>query len=131
MALESDGAVTLVIRVIRSFPHRNIRNIVLKNVSLTMTTEQLLERILTEVGSSTSLPPPFRKFGYDSMKIEHQAHGSKTSDPVINTEKDEQLFLVSGVTLEHQGVKNETEISLFKKEDYVDYKQGPQHGQTQ
>ena len=49
------------------------------------------------------------------MKIEHQAHGSKTSDPVINTEKDEQLFLVSGVTLEHQGVKNETEISLFKK----------------
>lgn len=65
------------------------------------------------------------------MKIEHQAHGSKTSDPVINTEEDEKLFLVSGLTLEQQGVKNETEISLFKKDDYYEYKQGPQHGQTQ
>ena len=65
------------------------------------------------------------------MKIEHQAHGSKTSDPVINTEEDEKLFLIPGSKLDDQGVKNETEISLFKKADYYQYKQGPQHGQTQ
>jgi len=64
------------------------------------------------------------------MKIEHQAHGSKTSDPVINTEMDEKLFLVSGSTLDSQGVKNETEISLFKKSDYDEYRDGPEHGQT-
>jgi hypothetical protein len=57
---QEDGGVTLVIRVIRSFPHRNIRNIVLKNVSLTLTTEELLEKTLAEVTSNTSLPPPFR-----------------------------------------------------------------------
>ena len=72
-----------------------------------------------------------RKFGYDSMKIEHQAHGSKTSDPVINTEMDEKLFLIPGNSLASQGVKNETEISLFKRSDYDEYKDGPEHGQTQ
>jgi len=130
MNAETENGVTLVIRVIRSFPHRNIRNIVLKNVSLSLTTEELLHLTITNVASNTSLPPPFRKFGYDSMKIEHQAHGSKTSDPVINTEMDEKLFLVSGSTLDSQGVKNETEISLFKKSDYDEYRDGPEHGQT-
>ena len=43
--------------------------------------------------ASKSLPPPFRKFCYDTLKIEHQAHGAKTSDPVINTERDGELIL--------------------------------------
>ena len=62
MSLENEAVVgvTLVIRVIRSFPHRNIRNLVLKNVSLSLTTEELLDLTKTEVASSTSLPPPFR-----------------------------------------------------------------------
>ena len=71
-----------------------------------------------------------RKYTYDGLKIEHQAHGSKTSDPVINKEADEQLFLVPGSTLRAQGVKNETEISMFNKNDYFEYKTGPDHGQT-
>ena len=52
--------ITIPIRVIRSFPHRNIRNIVLKDVSTTLTTESLLDKLLAEVSSSSSLPPPFR-----------------------------------------------------------------------
>jgi len=131
MTHEAENGVTLVIRVIRSFPHRNIRNLVLKNVHLNITTEQLLDLAKSSVSSSSSLPPPFRKFAYDCLKIEHQAHGSKTSDPVINTEDDEKLLLKPGITLDQQGVKEETEISLFKKEDYYEYKAGPQHGQTQ
>jgi hypothetical protein len=41
---------------------------------------------------ATHLPPfgtltfLFRKYEYDSLKIEHHAHGAKTSDPVINKE---------------------------------------------
>jgi len=131
MSLESDAGVTLVIRVIRSFPHRNIRNIVIKNISLSLSTEELLDLTISNVATNTSLPPPFRRFVYDSMKIEHQAHGSKTSDPVINTEEDLKLFLLPGSSLAEQGVKNETEISLFKRADYEEYKHGPQHGQTQ
>jgi hypothetical protein len=30
----------------------------------------------------------FRKYEYDSLKIEHHAHGAKTSDPVINKENN-------------------------------------------
>ena len=72
-----------------------------------------------------------RKFGYDSLKIEHQAHGAKTSDPVINTEEDERLMLRPGLSLAEQGVRHETEVSLFRLEDYLEYKKLPVHGQTQ
>ena len=73
----------------------------------------------------------YRKFSYDTLKIEHHAHGAKTSDPVINTEHDEELILKPGQTLQQQAVKNETELSLFKLEDYMEYKKLPVHGQTQ
>ena len=52
--------MTIPVRVIRSFPHRNIRNLVLKDVDISITTEALIERTLAEVKTSTSLPPPFR-----------------------------------------------------------------------
>ena len=72
-----------------------------------------------------------RKFSYDTLKIEHHAHGAKTSDPVINTENDEKLILKTGLSLVEQGVKHETELSLFKLEDYLEYKKLPVQGQTQ
>ena len=62
---ETEGStVTIPVRVIRSFPHRNIRNIVMKEVSLNITTEQMIENILTEVKTSTALPPPFRLLSF-------------------------------------------------------------------
>jgi len=100
--MTEEGEITIPIRVIRSFPHRNIRNLVLKNISTSETTESFLELILKEVSKSSSLPPPFRKYSYDTLKIEHHAHGAKTSDPVINTENDEKLILKPGTTLENQ-----------------------------
>jgi len=118
-------AVRITIRVIRSFPHRNIRNMLVKEVPLSLTTEQLLERVTNEVSSNSSLPPPFRRFAYDCLKIEHHAHGAKTSDPVINTENDEILLLRPGQSLFSQQVRDETEISLFRKEDYLEYKNLP------
>ena len=72
-----------------------------------------------------------RKYGYDTLKVEHQAHGAKTSDPVINTGDDERLILRPGLGLGEQGVRHETELSLFRMEDYLEYKKMPVHGQTQ
>ena len=57
------------------------------------------------------------------FQIEHQAFGSKTSDTVINCENDDDLILKGNMTLSESGVKNETEISFFKLEDYLEYKQ--------
>ena len=44
--MTEEGEITIPIRVIRSFPHRNIRNLVLKNISTFETTESFLELIL-------------------------------------------------------------------------------------
>jgi len=123
MSNNDEEHVTLVIRVIRSFPHRNIRNIVMKAVPLNMTGDELLELVKQFVSTSTSLPPPFRKYDYDCLKIEHHAHGAKTNDPVINKEDDEKLILRSAVTVRESGVRNETELSLFKLSEYKAYKE--------
>jgi hypothetical protein len=44
--------------------------------------------LATHLPSFETLPFLFRKYEYDSLKIEHHAHGAKTSDPVINKEND-------------------------------------------
>ena len=119
---------------------------------------QLLDRSKEAVASDASFPPPFRffthrsnlfspsavlsrKFTYDSLKIEHQAGGAKTSDPVISKERDETLVLIKPAdnteaetvlkTIGELGVRNETEVSLFSWKDYVEYCEGDAHGQTQ
>ena len=50
---------------------------------------------------------------------------------MINTEDDERLILRPGLSLGEQGVRHETELSLFRLEDYLEYKKLPVHGQTQ
>lgn len=119
----SQEGVIVTIRLIRSFEHRNIRHLVLRHVDLDWTAGQLMERVRGElVNSSNNLPPPFRKFHYDTLKIEHQPHGAKTNDPVINTEHDDLLLLRPESTLKETGVKHETELSFFVLKDYTEYK---------
>jgi len=123
----TDGeGVTLTARLIRSFAHRNLRHLVLRGINLDLSGDEFLRLCREEASRPQSgLPPPFRTFGYDCCKIEHQAHGSKTSDPCINREEDDRLILKNDVTLREAGVKNETEISVFCRADYEDYKNDP------
>lgn len=60
---------TVIIRVIRSFEHRNVRNILLKEVPLSNTTEQLVIHINEVLPTAPGLPPPFRKYNYDTLKV--------------------------------------------------------------
>ena len=41
-----EGGVTVVLRVVRSFPHRNIRPLVLKGVPLSLTAQQVMNRMI-------------------------------------------------------------------------------------
>lgn len=93
----------------------------LHQVDKQWTSDQLMEVIKEKVKNSSSLPPPFKKFDFNCLKIEHQAHGAKTNDPVINTENDEELMLKAGNTLELSDVRNETEIAFFNLTDYRNY----------
>lgn len=117
----SSEDLTLSIRLIRSCEHRNIRFLPLHQVDKQWTSDQLMEVIKEKVKNSSSLPPPFKKFDFNCLKIEHQAHGAKTNDPVINTENDQELMLKAGNTLELSDVRNETEIAFFNLTDYRNY----------
>jgi len=118
--------VTITIRLLRSFQHRTVKNLILKNVDLNKTVGELKKEIVGRLPNETSVPPPFRKHAYDTLKIEHQAHGAKTNDPLINKEADESLILADDqATLSQAGVKNETTITFFKYDDYLQYKDNP------
>ncbi|OWF40497.1 UPF0538 protein C2orf76 homolog [Mizuhopecten yessoensis] len=116
---------TVTVRLIRSFEHRNIKPVVFQDVDLTQKTRTFMECVDNDLKTRKGIPPPFRTFKFDTMKILHQAHGSKTSDPAINTDCDEELILSPDVTLQDSGIKNETELSYFKREDYEKYKLDP------
>lgn len=125
MSGELESQSTVTVRLIRSFEHRNIRNLVFHNVNLEQTVDEFQELVQLKLKSALNLPPPFRKYEFDTFKIETQAHGFKTNDPVINREDDVKLILKSEFQLKNCGVKHETEISFFKKEDYLRYKENP------
>ena len=40
-----------------------------------------------DIQTRSGLPPPFRKFAYDQLKIQHQPHGAKVGFTKRNKEK--------------------------------------------
>ena len=69
--------VRIVIRLVRSFAHKNIRNLVLRGdadkFSLTNTTVKelmiLIRKKLCSDEINPSLPPPFKTFDFNCMKV--------------------------------------------------------------
>lgn len=83
----------LTIRIIKSFPYRNVKNYILKDYDIsTKTPKNLLEDIQKIIKTEGSLRP-YRTVNYDSLKIYTHAHGSKTMNLVINFEHDDDWFL--------------------------------------
>ena len=66
---DDESSVTLSIRLIRSCEHRNLRFIPLHHVDLTWTTEELMNVIRDNIQNSPNLPPPFKKFEFDTLKV--------------------------------------------------------------
>eukprot|EP00058_Branchiostoma_floridae_P015199 XP_002600687.1 hypothetical protein BRAFLDRAFT_67751 [Branchiostoma floridae] len=103
----SDG-LTVTVRLIRSFEHKNLKNVVFHQVDPDTTVETFMDTV--------------RK---DTMKLEFKAHGNKTNNPLMNTEDNDKLMLKPCATLRDSGVENETEISFFKREEYEAFVQNP------
>lgn len=126
----------LTIRIIKSFPYRNVKNHILPSVNLKLTTpKQLLENVQSIINTTGSLRP-YRNIVYNTVKVYTKAHGSKSMNLVINFEQDEELVLVcedegnqragQSKTLWDLGVENETELSLFNWEAYEEFKKNPE-----
>ncbi|XP_067649791.1 UPF0538 protein C2orf76 homolog [Haliotis asinina] len=122
MAKEASN-VTITVRLVRSFTHRNVKHLVYHNVNTGQTVADFRQMLDEDIPTRQSLPPPFKKFTYDTLKISHKAYGAKTADPIINRDRDEELILLPEKTLAECGVENETEVSYFLMEDYRAYQQ--------
>jgi len=66
----TEDLVTLTIRLIRSFEHRNLKFLVLKNVRLDLRTSDLIALILEEIQKPFhNLPRPFKTYEFDTLKV--------------------------------------------------------------
>uniref|UniRef100_A0A7N5KTE7 CB076 protein n=2 Tax=Ailuropoda melanoleuca TaxID=9646 RepID=A0A7N5KTE7_AILME len=117
--------VTITVRLIRSFEHRNFRPVVYHGVNLDQTTKEFILFLKQDIPLRTSLPPPFRNYKYDKLKIVHQAHRAKSNELVLSLEDDDTLMLEEDSTLRTAGIAHETEIAFFCEEDYKNYKANP------
>nr|XP_034985757.1 UPF0538 protein C2orf76 homolog isoform X2 [Zootoca vivipara] len=104
----SSEDVTVTVRLVRSFEHRNFKPVVYHDVTLDQTVGQFIEFVKN-----------------DTMKILHQAHGSKTNELVVSLEDDDKLILAEDSTLKAAGIANETELAFFCMDDYRKYKANP------
>lgn len=128
----TDALVT--VRIVKSFPYRNVKNHIVRDLDLKSTTpRQLVDQVLQAINTLGAFRP-YRTVAYDTLKIYTRAHGSKSMNLVINLDNDDWV-LYCGDEANHVdkdqplwdlGVENETELSLFKWLDYVEFKQNPE-----
>jgi len=62
----------------------------------------------------------------DTLKLYTKAHGAKTTNLIINLDHDEWILEEGEKTLAALGFENETEVSLFSKKDYDEFKASPE-----
>ncbi|XP_049904326.1 UPF0538 protein C2orf76 homolog isoform X6 [Epinephelus moara] len=76
--MAAEAVVT--VRLVRSFEHRNFKPVVFHRVRLDQTVQDFIQLVRDDIATRQGLPPPFKKYAYDTMKIIHQAHGAKPQD---------------------------------------------------
>ncbi|KAF9036786.1 hypothetical protein BJ165DRAFT_1505953 [Panaeolus papilionaceus] len=86
-----------------------------------MTQFESLSAVATQPGWK-----PYRTVQLDTMKLYTQAHGSKTSNLIINLDNDDWILSNDDQILAELGFANETEVSFFNKGDYENFKANPE-----
>jgi hypothetical protein len=113
---------TLTIRLIKSFEYRTTKNLILHDIDLSITTEELEQIILQKVREEPQFKV-YKTVPFDTLKIYFLKHGNKSQNLIINL--DDHGYLTQGKSLTSQGIENETEISYFNRELYTAFKQNP------
>ncbi|KAM9988716.1 hypothetical protein ACTFIZ_012564 [Dictyostelium cf. discoideum] len=122
--MENENKI-LIIRVIRSFEYRTIKNLILKDIDLNTNVSDFKKLVSDKIQTTPGFTP-FKTKQYDSMKIFFVPHGQKPNNLTINLEND-HFFLNNNKSLAENGVVYETEISFFVMEDYLKYKENPEN----
>ena len=127
--------LVITVRIVKSFPYRNVKNHIFPSVDLKNTTpSQFVEQIKALINTSGGLRP-YRNVDYTALKVYTKAHGTKSMNLVINFDHDDTDWLLwcpqkdkegKDKTLWDYGIENETELSLFNWDDYLQYKENPE-----
>ncbi|CDZ96467.1 Uncharacterized conserved protein [Phaffia rhodozyma] len=129
--LNSPNNATLTVRIIKSFPYRSMKALVLKGVDLEKPNgvDELMNRCKKEIPITLGFKPFKTSIDkLDTIKLYTKAHGHKTMNLIINFEDDETDILSPGTeaTLASYGIENETELSFFNREEYEAFKLNPE-----
>ncbi|PWY96879.1 hypothetical protein BCV70DRAFT_146347, partial [Testicularia cyperi] len=83
----TDAVIT--VRIIKSFEFRSMKAYVIKNIDLTKITVAQLEDMCRSHVKTDSGYRPFRSYAdkLDTLKLYTRAHGSKTTNLIINLDK--------------------------------------------
>ncbi|EPS38409.1 hypothetical protein H072_7861 [Dactylellina haptotyla CBS 200.50] len=116
---------TITVRVIKSFPYRTCKNLILRDLDLTtLTVGDFKARAQNDV---KTLPgwKPYQNVEFDSMKLYTKAQGTKNQNLIINMDHPEWMFDDDSKTLAEMGCGHETEVSFFNKDAYEEYVKDP------
>ncbi|KIM80920.1 hypothetical protein PILCRDRAFT_97895 [Piloderma croceum F 1598] len=125
VALPTTSA-TLTLRIIKSFEYRTEKSLVLHGVNLETTTVGELKNIARQAVQTQLGWKPYRNVALDTMKLYTKAHGAKTTNLIINLDHEEWIIDDSSKILADLGFENETEVSLFNRELYDQFKLNPE-----
>lgn len=129
----TDALIT--VRIIKSFPYRNVKNHIISSINLKECTPSQLLDLVHKIINTTGALRPYRNVNYDTVKVYTHAHGTKSMNLVINFDHDERDILYcenkdhpvsQEKPLWDLGVENETELSVFNYEDYVTFTTNPE-----
>ncbi|KZS99309.1 hypothetical protein SISNIDRAFT_472210 [Sistotremastrum niveocremeum HHB9708] len=118
-------SATITIRVVKSFEYRTEKSLVLHDLDLLTTSVAQLKQRVLDVIRTQSAWKPYRTAVLDTLKIYTKAHGSKTSNLIINLDNDDWILSDDSAMLADLGLENETEVSFFNKDLYDKFKAHP------
>lgn len=119
-------SATLTLRIIKSFVYRTERSLVLHGVNLETATVGELKNIARQAVHTQPGWKPYRNVEFDTMKLYTKAHGAKTTNLIINLDHDDWIIGDDTKILADLGFENETEVSLFNRELYDQFKLNPE-----
>ncbi|KAK2460520.1 hypothetical protein APHAL10511_006990 [Amanita phalloides] len=126
MPKADDTDATITVRVIKSFEFRTERNLVVHHIDLGRTTVRQLKDIVHQAIQSQQTWKAYRNVVLDTLKLYTKAHGSKTTNLIINMDNDDWIMDKDDDSLAVAGFEHETEVSFFNKIQYEAFKQDPQ-----
>ncbi|KAH8102835.1 hypothetical protein BXZ70DRAFT_751353 [Cristinia sonorae] len=119
-------AATLTLRIIKSFEFRTEKSLVLHNINLEATTVGQLKDVARQAIQTQPGWKPYRNVVLDTFKLYTKAHGSKTTNLIINLDHDDWILDDDSKILVDAGFENETEISFFNRALYDQFKANPE-----